>query len=50
MVGLLECVNAGTWADDGTRTAIAALIAVGVDDGLAVTRARRLDRSECIGA
>jgi len=50
LVGLLECVNAGTWADDGTRTAIAALVAVGGGDGLAVTCVRRLGRSEGIGA
>lgn len=28
---LLECGNTGTWTDDGTRTAAAALIAVGFD-------------------
>lgn len=33
LLGLLECVNAGTWVDDGTCTATAALIAMGVDAG-----------------
>lgn len=32
---LLECGNTGTWTDDGTRTAAAALIAVGFDGDLA---------------
>ncbi|MFC9843697.1 TetR/AcrR family transcriptional regulator [Streptomyces sp. NPDC060223] len=49
LVELLECVNAGIWADDGTRTATAALIAMGVDDGLAVVCVRLLGRSEWIG-
>lgn len=42
MLGLLDCVNAGTWSDDGTGTAAAALIAMGVDGDLAVTRVRSL--------
>ncbi|OIK07825.1 TetR/AcrR family transcriptional regulator [Streptomyces monashensis] len=50
LLGLLECVNAGTWSDDGTRTAAAALIAVGVDGDLAVTRVRSLGRPEPVGA
>ncbi|MFD9325090.1 TetR/AcrR family transcriptional regulator [Streptomyces sp. NPDC060065] len=50
LLGLLECVNAGTWTDDGTRAATAALIAMGVDDGLAVACVRRLGRSKWIGS
>jgi AcrR family transcriptional regulator len=46
LLGLLECVNAGTWSDDGTRTAAAALIAMGVDSTLAVTCVRSLGRPE----
>ncbi|MET7778406.1 MULTISPECIES: TetR/AcrR family transcriptional regulator [Streptomyces] len=46
LLALLECVNAGTWRDDGTRTATAALIAVGADVDLAVTQVRRLGRPE----
>ncbi|MFF4257067.1 TetR/AcrR family transcriptional regulator [Streptomyces sp. NPDC001663] len=42
ILALLECVNAGTWSDDGTRTATAALIAVGVDGDLAAARVREL--------
>ncbi|MGQ4384795.1 TetR/AcrR family transcriptional regulator [Streptomyces sp. SAS_270] len=44
LLALLACVNAGTWHDDGTRAAAAALIAVGADTDLAVTRVRRLSR------
>ncbi|MEU6142766.1 TetR/AcrR family transcriptional regulator [Streptomyces sp. NPDC047081] len=31
LLGLLDCVNSGVWSDDGTSTATAALIAMGVD-------------------
>ncbi|MFC9678305.1 TetR/AcrR family transcriptional regulator [Streptomyces sp. NPDC056948] len=31
LLALLDCVNAGTWSDDGTHSARAALIAVGAD-------------------
>lgn len=31
-LSLLESVNAGTWEDDGTRTAVATLVAAGVSD------------------
>ncbi|MEU9958644.1 TetR/AcrR family transcriptional regulator [Streptomyces sp. NPDC050982] len=31
-ISLLESVNAGTWEDDGTRTAVATLIAAGVPE------------------
>ncbi|WP_435280350.1 TetR/AcrR family transcriptional regulator [Streptomyces koelreuteriae] len=31
LLALLDCVNAGTWSDDGTRSARAALITVGAD-------------------
>ncbi|MBO3676225.1 hypothetical protein [Streptomyces sp. NEAU-YJ-81] len=34
-LALLECGNTGTWTDDGTRTAAAALIVVGIDGDLA---------------
>ena len=45
LLALLECVNAGTWSDDdGTRSATAALIAVGTDGDLAVSRVRRVRR------
>ncbi|MFF2518634.1 TetR/AcrR family transcriptional regulator [Streptomyces sp. NPDC058086] len=50
LLALLECVNAGTWRDDGTRTATAALIAVGADGDLAVTQVRRLGRPERVSA
>ncbi|MFF4361447.1 TetR/AcrR family transcriptional regulator [Streptomyces sp. NPDC001604] len=30
LLGLLDCVNSGVWSDDGTSTATAALIAMGV--------------------
>jgi AcrR family transcriptional regulator len=30
LLGLLDCVNSGVWSDDGTGTATAALIAMGV--------------------
>lgn len=47
---LLECVNAGTWSDDGTRTATAALIAVGVDGDLAAAQVRRISCASFVGA
>ncbi|WP_020129531.1 hypothetical protein [Streptomyces sp. 303MFCol5.2] len=47
---LPECVNAGTWRDDGTRTATAALTAVRADGDLAAARARRLARPERLSA
>lgn len=50
LLGLLECVNAGTWIDDGTRTATAALIAMGVDGDRAVTCVRGLGRPMSVGA
>ncbi|GAB7110291.1 TetR/AcrR family transcriptional regulator [Streptomyces phaeofaciens JCM 4814] len=50
LLGLLECVNAGTWTDDGTRTATAALIAMGVDRDLATACVRSAARAERIGA
>ncbi|MFF7310857.1 TetR family transcriptional regulator [Streptomyces sp. NPDC008137] len=31
LLALLDCVNAGTWSDDGTHSARAALIAVGAE-------------------
>ncbi|MEU4490746.1 TetR/AcrR family transcriptional regulator [Streptomyces purpurascens] len=31
LLALLDCVNAGTWSDDGTQSARAALIAVGAE-------------------
>lgn len=31
-ISLLESVNTGTWEDDGTRTAVATLIAAGVPE------------------
>ncbi|MFF3705154.1 TetR/AcrR family transcriptional regulator [Streptomyces phaeochromogenes] len=31
-ISLLESVNAGTWEDDGTRTAVATLVAAGVPE------------------
>ncbi|AJT62447.2 hypothetical protein T261_0758 [Streptomyces lydicus] len=46
LLGLLECVNAETWTDDGTRTATAALIAMGVDGDRAITCVRGLGRPE----
>ncbi|WP_017241798.1 hypothetical protein [Streptomyces sp. SS] len=50
LLGLLECVNAGTWTDDGTRTATAALIAMGVDGDRAITCVRGLGRPMPLGA
>ncbi|PPS73311.1 MULTISPECIES: TetR/AcrR family transcriptional regulator [Streptomyces] len=50
LLGLLECVNAGTWTDDGTRTTTAALIAVGVDGDRAITCVRGLGRPESLRA
>lgn len=48
ILALLECVNAGTWSDDGTGTATAALIALGVDGDLAAAQVRRLGRPELV--
>lgn len=50
VLALLDCVNNGTWSDDGTRTAAAALIAVGVDGDLAAAHVDRLRPPERIGA
>ncbi|MFJ9024795.1 TetR/AcrR family transcriptional regulator [Streptomyces sp. NPDC102259] len=50
LLALLECVNAGTWSDDGTRTATAALIAVGTDGDLAAAQVRRLVRPARLSA
>ncbi|MEU6508282.1 TetR/AcrR family transcriptional regulator [Streptomyces sp. NPDC046942] len=50
LLGLLECVNAGTWTDDGTYTATAALIAMGVDRDIAVACVRHLRRPDLAGA
>lgn len=50
LLGLLECVNVGTWADDGTGAATAALIAMGVDGDRAATCVRGLGRHEGDGA
>ncbi|MFE7649807.1 TetR/AcrR family transcriptional regulator [Streptomyces phaeoluteigriseus] len=47
---LLECVNAGTWTDDGTRTATAALIAAGVDSDLAAAQVPRISCPSLLGA
>ncbi|MEV6790763.1 helix-turn-helix domain-containing protein [Streptomyces sp. NPDC051320] len=46
ILALLECVNTGLWTDDGTRTATAALIAVGVEGDLAAAYVRRLRPAE----
>lgn len=50
VLALLDCVNNGTWSDDGTHTAAAALIAVGVDRDLAAAHVDRLRQPEPIGA
>ncbi|MCX5563467.1 hypothetical protein [Streptomyces sp. NBC_00038] len=41
-------MNAGTWSDDGTCAATAALIAVGTDADLALARLRKPSRPEHI--
>ncbi|MGW1558440.1 TetR/AcrR family transcriptional regulator [Streptomyces sp. NPDC002144] len=46
LLGLLECVNSGVWSDDGTGTATAALIAMGVDAHSATTCVHGLVRPE----
>ncbi|WP_089106300.1 TetR/AcrR family transcriptional regulator [Streptomyces hyaluromycini] len=46
LLGLLECVNAGTWTDDGRGTVTAALVAMGADGGVAESCVRRLGRPE----
>ncbi|MFI1714906.1 hypothetical protein [Streptomyces litmocidini] len=48
-MGLLECVDAGTGIDDGTRTATAALIAMSGDGDRAVTCVRGLGRPMSLG-
>ncbi|MFI5551947.1 TetR/AcrR family transcriptional regulator [Streptomyces sp. NPDC051738] len=50
ILALLECVNAGTWSDDGSGSATAVLIALGVDGDLAAARVRGLDRPELVCA
>lgn len=42
LLALLDHVNSGIWADDGTSAATAALIAAGVDRGVAASTVRRL--------
>ncbi|MFE0250162.1 TetR/AcrR family transcriptional regulator [Streptomyces sp. NPDC059010] len=42
LLALLDNVNAGTWADDGTAAATAALITAGVDADTAASAVRRL--------
>ncbi|MFG2894717.1 TetR/AcrR family transcriptional regulator [Streptomyces sp. NPDC048248] len=42
LLALLDSVNTGTWADDGTAAATAALIAMGVDSGVATETVHRL--------
>ncbi|MGI5459606.1 TetR/AcrR family transcriptional regulator [Streptomyces sp. CA-249302] len=41
LLGLLDCVNGGAWSDDGTGTATAALIAMGVDADRAASCVRK---------
>lgn len=48
LLALLDSVNSGAWHDDGTRSAIAALIAVGADDAIAVARVRELSRAATV--
>ncbi|NNN34025.1 TetR/AcrR family transcriptional regulator [Streptomyces sp. S3(2020)] len=42
LLALLDSVNSGVWADDGTSAAAAALIAAGVPSDIAVSTVRRL--------
>ncbi|MDW4909792.1 hypothetical protein RB628_31775 [Streptomyces sp. ADMS] len=42
LLALLDSVSSGVWADDGTSAATAALIAAGVDRGVAASTVRRL--------
>ncbi|WP_407547969.1 TetR/AcrR family transcriptional regulator [Streptomyces sp. Pv4-95] len=42
LLALLDSVNAGTWAGDGSAAATAALIAMGVDSGVATETVQRL--------
>lgn len=42
LLALLDGINSGTWADDGTRAATAALIAAGVGSEVAATTVHRL--------
>ena len=46
LLGLLECVNSGVWSDDGTGTATAALIAMGVAGDSAATCVHGLVRPD----
>ncbi|MEV6941556.1 TetR/AcrR family transcriptional regulator [Streptomyces sp. NPDC051172] len=46
LLGLLDCVNGGVWSDDGTGTATAALIAMGVAGDSAAACVHGLVRSE----
>ncbi|MCI3273938.1 TetR/AcrR family transcriptional regulator [Streptomyces cylindrosporus] len=46
LLGLLECVNSEVWSDDGTGTATAALIAMGVDADSAARCVHGLVRTE----
>ncbi|MFF4803857.1 TetR/AcrR family transcriptional regulator [Streptomyces sp. NPDC001351] len=45
LLGLLDCVNSGGWSDDGTGTATAALIAMGVAGDSAAACVHGLVRS-----
>ncbi|WP_406435201.1 TetR/AcrR family transcriptional regulator [Streptomyces sp. NBC_00631] len=46
LLGLVDCVNSGVWGDDGTGTATAALIAMGVDGDSAARCVHGLARPE----
>jgi AcrR family transcriptional regulator len=46
LLGLLDCVNSGVWSDDGTGTATAALIAMGVAGDSAAACVHGLVRPE----
>ncbi|MGW0705928.1 TetR/AcrR family transcriptional regulator [Streptomyces sp. NPDC002643] len=50
LLGLLDCVNGGAWSDDGTGTATAALVAMGVDGDRAGACLRGLVRPQDHGA
>ena len=45
LLALLDGVNSGTWADDGTRAATAALIAAGVGSDVAAVTVHRLHKT-----
>jgi hypothetical protein len=52
-ISLLESVNTGTWEDDGTRTAVATLVAAGVPEKEAsavVEGVASEERAEAAGA